>query len=51
MRRKNKRRQLWSEQNKRILIEVTIILMIWSIIQSDPYHLMPVLTRLLAHLS
>jgi hypothetical protein len=51
MRKKNRRRQLWPEQHKRIFIEVTIILMIWSIIQSDPYHLMPVLAHLLAHLS
>ncbi len=49
--RKRSRRQLWHDPHSRILIEVLIILTIWTIVQGDPHHNLQVLMHLLSRLS
>lgn len=50
-RRKNKRRQPWQQAYQRLLIEVLIILVIWTVAQGDPHHIMQSLLHLLFCLS
>jgi len=51
MRKKKKPRQLWQQPYQRLLIEVTIILVIWTVAQGDPHHIIPSLLHLLSSLS
>jgi hypothetical protein len=49
--KKKKRRQPWQQPYQRLLIEVTIILVIWTVAQGDPHHIMQSLIHLLPSLS
>ena len=44
-------RQLWTYPYKRLLIELAIILMISSIVQDDPHHIIPAIVYMLGRLS
>ncbi len=51
MGKRSGRRQLWTDPYRRILIEVLIILTIWTIVQGDPHQMLQVLVHLLSRLS
>ena len=49
--RRKKDRQPWPQPYKRLLLEVTIILVIWTVAQGDPHHILQTLVDLLSRLS
>jgi hypothetical protein len=51
MPQRRKRRQPWQQPYQRLLIEVTIILVIWTVMQGDPHNILKSLLQLLSSLS
>lgn len=47
MKAKKKKQQQWRQPYQRIIVEVTIILMIWTVMQGNPHHILEQLVQLL----
>lgn len=49
MKTKKKNHQQWKQPYQRIIIEVTVILMIWTVMHGNPNHSLEQLIQLLIH--